>query len=114
MNQKILYLQQMELFSVCPYQKFYYNEMLKREMRKLRQENTREFTIEELANYDGSNGKPAYVAIDGIVYDVSLEATWGGSTHFGLYAGKDLTNEFTSCHGNIEILQNLPKVGVLK
>jgi len=104
----------MVLFSICPYKKFYYNEMLKKEFKKLRQENEREFTIEELTYYDGSNGKPAYVAINGIVYDVTSEITWGGATHFGLYAGKDLSDEFMACHGNETILNNLPIVGVLK
>lgn len=77
--------------------------------------NQKEFTIDELAQYDGSNGRPAYVAIHGIVYDVSLEATWGGGTHFGIYAGRDLTVQFNRCHGNRpEILQSLPQVGILK
>jgi predicted heme/steroid binding protein len=74
----------------------------------------REFTIEELSNYDGSGGKPAYVAVNGIVYDVSNEPTWGGASHFGLIAGKDLTAQFNGCHGVIQILSKLPKVGVLK
>ncbi|AWK52058.1 cytochrome b5 [Clostridium beijerinckii] len=72
----------------------------------------KEFTLEELAQYDGSNGKPAYVAIDGIVYDLSKEPTWAGGTHFGYAAGQNLTDEFKSCHGT-STLKNLPKVGVL-
>ena len=75
----------------------------------------RVFTLEELSQYDGSNGNPAYVAVNDIVYDVSLESTWGGGTHFSLYAGKDLTNQFSGCHDNqLEVLRNLPKIGVLK
>lgn len=73
-----------------------------------------EFTLSELAYYDGSMGKPAYVAINGIVYDVSNEAVWGGASHFGLIAGKDLSSQFKSCHGSESILANLPKVGTLK
>jgi len=38
----------------------------------------KEFTLEELSQYDGSNGKPAYVAIEGVVYDLSKELTWAG------------------------------------
>ncbi|MCM0650702.1 hypothetical protein NBE98_20270 [Clostridium swellfunianum] len=72
------------------------------------------FTLEELAQNDGSNGRPAYVAVNGIVYDVSNERTWGGGTHFGLIAGKDLTMQFQSCHGMEQILSRLTKVGVLK
>ncbi len=124
-HEKINYLQRMLNLSYCYYQRVYYNELLKYETDKLKNLinyknlklnnlDEREFTLEELAKYDGSNGDPAYVAVDGIVYDVSLDATWGGGTHFGLYAGKDLTNQFNGCHGNKEILENLPKVGVLK
>ncbi|WP_300382060.1 cytochrome b5 domain-containing protein [Clostridium sp.] len=73
----------------------------------------REFTLEELSQYDGSNGKAAYVAVEGIVYDLSNEKTWVGGTHFGLVAGRDYTEEFKSCHGNNKVLKNLPRVGVL-
>ena len=29
------------------------------------------FTLAQLAQYDGQNGQPAYVAVDGVVYDVT-------------------------------------------
>lgn len=75
----------------------------------------KEFTLEELNKYDGSNGRPAYVAVNGTVYDVSYEATWGGGgTHFGLYSGKDLSSEFRGCHKDVmEILNTLPKIGTI-
>jgi predicted heme/steroid binding protein len=73
----------------------------------------RVFTAEELSTFDGSNGKPAYVAVNDIVYDVSLESTWGGASHFGLHAGKDLTDQFKGCHGMSSTLSKLPKVGIL-
>lgn len=73
-----------------------------------------EITSKELSTFDGMEGRPAYVAVNGIIYDVSNEATWGGASHFGLMAGKDLTPQFNSCHGMIGILSKLPKVGVLK
>ncbi len=89
------------------------NQRMQPSQRSLPEE--RVFTAIELAQYDGSNGNPAYVAVNGIVYDVSIEATWGGGTHFGLYAGKDLTNQFNGCHGGrMEVLRNLPQVGVLR
>lgn len=74
----------------------------------------REFTIDELAEYDGDMGKPAYVAVNRIVYDVSNNSKWSNGMHFGLIAGKDLSSEFESCHGAKSILANLPKVGILK
>ena len=74
----------------------------------------KEFTLEELSQYDGSNGKPTYVAVDGKVYDLSKEAKWTGGTHFDLTAGKDLTAQFKSCHGMSQIIDNLPRVGMIK
>lgn len=75
---------------------------------------TREITLQELSTYNGMGGRPAYAAVNGIVYDVSNEATWGGASHFGLMAGKDLTSQFNGCHGNTAVLSQLPKVGILK
>ena len=39
------------------------------------------FTPEELAEFDGRDGKPAYVAYDGLVYDVSGGPTWIAGDH---------------------------------
>ncbi len=74
----------------------------------------REFTLQELLRYDGKGGRPAYVAVAGIVYDVSKEASWAGGMHLGLTAGRDLTEQFNSSHGMIQMLARLPKVGILK
>lgn len=71
------------------------------------------FTLQELSRYDGKGGNPAYVAVNGIVYDVTNNAAWAAATHFGLTAGKDLTNEFASCHGGQPILSKLKVVGRL-
>ncbi len=76
--------------------------------------NPKTFTIEELATYNGKNGQPAYVAVDGTVYDVTNNAAWAAASHFGLTAGKNLSNEFQSCHsGQKEILAKLKVVGRL-
>ena len=74
----------------------------------------REITPEELAYYDGADGKPAYVAVNGIVYDVSMIPVWAGGSHFGVLAGKDLSTVFMGCHqGVLERLQRLPIIGAL-
>lgn len=72
---------------------------------------TRVFTPAELASYNGKDGNPAYVAVNGTVYDVTNNATWAAATHFGLTAGRDLTNEFASCHAGQPILSRLKVVG---
>ncbi len=74
---------------------------------------TKTFTREELAQYNGKNGNPAYVAVNGVVYDVTNNAAWAAATHFGLSAGNDLTTSFASCHAGADILSRLSVVGNL-
>lgn len=73
----------------------------------------RDITLQELAQYNGKNGKPAYVAVNGVIYDVTGNAAWAAATHFGLVAGKDLSSEFSGCHKGSEILKKLITVGKL-
>ncbi len=54
------------------------------------------FTRAELAAYNGQNGKPAYVAINGIVFDVTTVFING--KHFTHLAGQDLTGAFLRQH----------------
>ena len=73
-----------------------------------------ELTLEELAKFNGKDGQPAYVAVDGIIYDVSASAFWKDGQHNGFEAGKDLTTEIKekSPHG-IAKLANVVEVGKL-
>lgn len=71
----------------------------------------RDFTLQELAKYNGKDGNAAYVAVNGVVYDVTNNAAWAAATHFGLMAGKDLTSEFSSCHPGQPTLSKLKIVG---
>jgi predicted heme/steroid binding protein len=73
----------------------------------------RDLTLQDLAKFNGKDGNPAYVAVDGVVYDVTNSAAWAAATHFGMTTGKDLTKEFTSCHAGQNILNKLKVVGKL-
>lgn len=77
------------------------------------QQNQRDLTLQELAKFNGKGGNPAYVAVNGTVYDVTNNAAWAAASHFGLAAGKDLTGEFASCHAGQPILSKLKVVGKL-
>lgn len=71
-------------------------------------------TAEELAMYNGKDGKPAYVAISGKVYDVTSVPAWSGGIHQGAYeAGKDLTDIIAGAPHGTTVLENLPVVAML-
>jgi predicted heme/steroid binding protein len=73
------------------------------------------FTPVELSFYNGANGKPAYVAVDGVVYDVSASNSWRSGIHEGIHqAGKDLTDEMLAAPHGKEVLRNMPSVGILQ
>jgi len=73
-----------------------------------------ELTLDQLKQYDGSNGNPAYVAVDGVIYDVTNVAAWKNGAHNGYTAGNDLTDiiKNKSPHG-VKNLEGLPVVGKL-
>ena len=68
------------------------------------------FTAAELAEYNGKNNQPAYIAVDNIVYDVS--ALFINGQHRGCSAGYDVTAEFYDEHSK-QILSGYPTVGKL-
>ena len=71
-----------------------------------------ELTLEQLAEFNGKDGSPAYVAVEGVIYDVSGSAKWKDGEHNGNSAGQDLTDVITnqSPHG-VAILKRMPIVG---
>ena len=68
------------------------------------------FTTETLAYYDGQEGRPAYVAVNGVVYDVTSSSRWRDGAHNGFQAGRDLTRQFNNQHGDSR-LGRFPIVG---
>jgi predicted heme/steroid binding protein len=74
----------------------------------------RKFTIKELEEYNGKNGKPAYIAYQGKVYDLSQSSLWDGGEHMGMHqAGKDLTEELELAPHGEEVLKRAKLIGVL-
>ncbi len=74
----------------------------------------RKITASELAQNDGKNGKPAYIAFQGKVYEVSASPMWLEGDHMGAHqAGKDLTSEIELAPHREETLQRVKQVGVL-
>jgi len=75
----------------------------------------RTFTREELREFDGREGRPAYVAFRGKVYDVSGSFLWRGGKHQVLHqAGEDLTEAMQEAPHGEELLARFPVVGELQ
>ncbi len=72
------------------------------------------FTREELAAFNGEDGRPAYVAYKGRVIDVSTSKMWQGGMHMKRHeAGQDLTAEIGAAPHDVDVLDRFPQVGVL-
>lgn len=69
------------------------------------------FTLDELSKYNGENDMPSYIAIKGIVYDISNLAILKGGKHHGVTGGKDVTKIFPH---DINILKRAKVVGRLE
>ncbi len=74
----------------------------------------RRITEEELQRNDGRDGRPAWVARNGKVYDVSGSRLWSGGMHQRRHqAGKELTADFAAAPHDEGVLQRVPMVGQL-
>lgn len=79
-------------------------------------EETPVFRIRTLETHNGKEGNRAYIAVDGVVHDVTDMPKWANGEHFGgLVAGYDLTDAIKnrSPHG-LRVLEGLPVVGALE
>jgi len=75
----------------------------------------KEFDAEELAGFNGENGKPAYIAHDGKVYDVSDSKLWRKGQHMNRHrSGADLTSDMQAAPHDFKVLERFPQVGILK
>jgi predicted heme/steroid binding protein/uncharacterized membrane protein len=75
----------------------------------------KEFDAAELADFNGENGKPIYIAHAGKVYDVSESKLWRNGLHMKRHkAGGDLTADIQAAPHEVDVLERYPQVGVLK
>jgi predicted heme/steroid binding protein len=71
------------------------------------------FTLQQLATYNGKDGKPAYIAVDGIVYDVTDVKAWRKGEHNGGKAGTDISVKINRAPHKRKVIEKLKKIGVL-
>ena len=78
------------------------------------EEGQKKFTLEELKKYDGKQGRPAYIAFKGKVYDVTDDYLWVDGDHQGEHAaGIDLTAQIATAPHGEENLERVKQIGVL-
>jgi predicted heme/steroid binding protein/uncharacterized membrane protein len=83
-------------------------------MLKMTKEEKRNFTVSELQKFDGKEGRPAYAAFRGKIYDVSNSPLWGKGSHAGRHAaGLDLTEAMMTAPHDDQVFSNLEVVGEL-
>jgi predicted heme/steroid binding protein len=76
-------------------------------------EKIQKFTAQELSQFDGKDGKPAYVAYKGKVYDVADSYQWVEGEHLEHAAGQDLTKQMDVAPHGEEVMERMKIVGIL-
>lgn len=68
----------------------------------------------DLEGSDGQEGRPALVAVDGAVYDVTASKMWKNGTHVRAHkAGRDLSLAIQAAPHGPEVLERFERVGEL-
>lgn len=73
-----------------------------------------ELDKKKLAENDGKDGKPAFVAYNGKIYDVTESKMWKKGLHMNRHqAGNDLTDSLGAAPHGDEVLNRFKKIGTL-
>jgi predicted heme/steroid binding protein len=76
-------------------------------------EQNKTFSLNELNGFNGKDGKPAYIAFKGKVYDVTNSSLWQEGDHLGHNAGIDLTEEMEIAPHGEDVIEKMKVVGFL-
>ncbi len=72
------------------------------------------YSLEELKQYDGREGRKAYIAYDGSIYDVTDSFLWQGGKHQASHhAGENLTDMLKKAPHGVDFVKRFPVVGYL-
>lgn len=68
-------------------------------------------TKEELVRFDGQQGRKAYVAVNGKIYDVTASNYWQGGKHLDVHhAGRDLSADLLEAPHVRSLIERFPVV----
>jgi predicted heme/steroid binding protein/uncharacterized membrane protein len=74
----------------------------------------KDMTPDDLSGYDGKEGRPAYFAYDGRIFDATGSRLWKDGSHVGRHlAGFDLTDALKLAPHGEEKVASMPSVGNL-
>lgn len=75
----------------------------------------KEFDPKTLEEFDGQEGRPCYVAVQGKVYDISGSSLWENGKHMGQHtAGCEQTESLQNAPHEEEVFDKFQQVGILK
>ena len=67
----------------------------------------RRFTLKEVSENDGREGRPVYIVFENTVYDVTESSFWQNGTHMNMHlAGVDLTDQLAAAPHFAEVFTN--------
>ena len=76
-------------------------------------ENLPAYTRAQLALRNGQDKPEVWVALHGIIYDVSISRLWRNGKHYEHWAGQDLTDELKDAPHTEKVFDKFKAVGKL-
>jgi predicted heme/steroid binding protein len=73
-----------------------------------------EFTKSQLALRNGQDKPQIWVALNGMIYDVTTSRLWRNGKHYEHWAGQDLTDELKEAPHTEKVFEKFVVVGRLK
>lgn len=93
---------------------FFLGPRLRRKKAEAVMPKSGDLSIEELGRYDGKEGRKAYFAYQGEIYDGTDSPLWKNGAHMGRHqAGCDLTDSLGQAPHGEDKLRALPRIGKL-
>ncbi|MEW6409493.1 MAG: CopD family protein [Nitrospirota bacterium] len=93
---------------------FFIGPKLRKQRGIAKKKESQDLTLDELSQFDGKEGKPAYIVYKGAIYDVTKSKFWEGGSHAKKHlSGQDLTDAINTAPHGEEIVLSMPCVGRL-
>jgi len=71
--------------------------------------------LQQLAAHDGREGRKAYIAVNGTIYDVTDSPRWKNGLHLPDHqAGQDLSEELAAAPHVRSVVERFPVIGTLE